>query len=74
MIKQPQINVTSIGPIGILWVAFIVMKVMEVVHWSWWIVIFWPVGLWLAGLGLILLAGAIGLTIGHFLYGSKAKA
>lgn len=51
MVMQQTINNNSIGPIGLLWVIFIVLRIMEVITWHWGLVIFFPL---LAYLGIIL--------------------
>lgn len=60
--KQPKVQVSTMSPCGLLWVALIVLKLMEVVHWSWWIVIFWPLGI-LLGLFVVLGVGACIYTL-----------
>lgn len=55
------INNNSIGPIGLMWVALVTLKLMAVVDWSWWIVVLFPV---LAGLGIIVFLGVIALLTG----------
>lgn len=44
-----------------LWVLFIVLKLIHVVTWSWWIVVFWPVGVW----ALLALSIAFLAACGH---------
>lgn len=55
MYKQPQVNVNSIGPLGIVWAGVFLLKIMEVITWHWLIVIFFPFLITLA----ILLGGMI---------------
>lgn len=55
------INNNSIGPIGLMWVALVILKLMAVVDWSWWIVVFFPV---LAGLGITVFLCVIALITG----------
>lgn len=51
-----SVNVESgIGPFGLLWVVFIVMKVMHLIDWSWLIVIMWPIPVALCWLTLVIL-------------------
>lgn len=57
MINQ-TINNNSIGPIGLMWVVIVALQLMHVIHWSWWVVIFFPI---IAGAGVVALALAIGL-------------
>lgn len=38
---------TGVCPMGILWVALILMKIMHIIDWSWLIVFVWPVPVWL---------------------------
>lgn len=54
-------NVSSIGPIGLMWVVIVAMKLMAVIDWSWWIVVFFPV---IAGIGITVFFGALLLLVG----------
>lgn len=45
-------HVSSIGPIGLMWVVLVTLKLMAIVDWTWWIVVFFPVIAWL-GIGAI---------------------
>lgn len=58
MVKQ-TVNVTnnSIGPLGLMWVVIVALQLMHVIHWSWWVVVFFPI---IAGAGVVALALAIG--------------
>lgn len=60
-VKQVNNN-NSIGVFGLLWIVLIVLKLMEVVTWSWGLVIFWPV-VPIVLLVLFLAACAAGLTL-----------
>lgn len=52
IIKKQVINNGSfMGDLGLLWVIFIALKVMEIITWPWLVVIFFPI---LAGLGILL--------------------
>ncbi|AHK11890.1 hypothetical protein CHOED_030 [Vibrio phage CHOED] len=61
------VNVTnnSIGPIGLLWVVVATLKLMAIIDWSWWIVVFFPV---LAGLGIFSFMAVITLITGGLIW------
>lgn len=59
------INNNSIGPIGLMWVVLVALKLMAVVDWSWWIVVFFPV---LAGLSIATFCGVIALLTGGLVW------
>lgn len=46
----------SIGPIGLMWVVIVALKLMAVIDWSWWIVVFFPI---MAAAGWAAIVGAI---------------
>lgn len=62
MVKQ-EVTVNATGPLGFLWVALIVLRLMEVITWHWGVVIFWPVAV-VAGI----LAFAFGIMCLGFCY------
>lgn len=58
--KQVINNDSSMRVLGLLWVVFITLKVMEIITWPWLVVIFFPI---LAGLGILLgVAGIYGIA------------
>lgn len=57
----------SIGPIGLMWVVIVALKLMAVIDWSWWIVVFFPV---MAGLGITAFALVIMLITGGIIAAS----
>lgn len=59
MFMKQEINNNSIGVVGLLYVLFIALKLMAVIDWSWFIIVCWPVGLWLGIIAFVLL-GAYG--------------
>lgn len=52
-----HVSNNSIGPIGLMWVVIVALQLMHVIHWSWWVVVFFPI---IAGLSI----GVLGLAIG----------
>lgn len=60
----------GMGPVGILWVLFIALKLIAVVDWSWLTVIFWPVALWASA---VLIICGIGVTMWLFSGAQRAK-
>lgn len=65
LVTKQVINQSSIGPIGLMWVVLVALKLMAVVDWSWWIVVFFPV---LAGLGISAFIAAIMLLTGGLVW------
>lgn len=59
------INNNSIGPIGLMWVVLVTLKLMAVVDWSWWIVVFFPL---LATMGITALFAGLGLVTGGLVW------
>jgi hypothetical protein len=62
MIKHTvNVNNRSIGPIGLMWVIITTLKLMAIIDWSWWIVVFFPV---IASLGLATFFAVIAVLCG----------
>lgn len=59
------INNNSIGPIGLMWVLLVAFKLMAVIDWSWWIVVFFPV---IAGAGLAAFMAVIAIITGGLMW------
>lgn len=59
MVIEKTINNNGMGAIGFLWAIFIVLKVMAIVDWSWFIVIFWPVAVWLGVVAIVLIISGL---------------
>lgn len=66
MIKQ-TVNVSnrSIGPIGLMWVLIVALKLMAVIDWSWWVVVFFPI---IASLGILAFCGVLGVLAGGLVW------
>lgn len=64
MIKQ-VVNNNSIGPIGLMWVVLFALKLMHVVNWTWWVVVFFPL---IAGLSITALMAVIALITGGLVW------
>lgn len=53
-----KVSNNSIGPIGLMWVVIVALQLMHVIHWSWWVVVFFPL---IAGLSITAFALVLGL-------------
>lgn len=58
-------NVSSIGPIGLMWVVLVALKLMAIIDWSWWILVFFPV---IAGVSIAVFFGALALLTGGLVW------
>lgn len=62
MYKHPKITVNTMGPLSTLWLIIITLKLMAIIHWSWWVVVCFPVIVVLAillGFGAFCFLGAV---------------
>lgn len=37
-----HVTVNTMGPLSTLWLIIITLKLMAIIHWSWWLVVFFP--------------------------------
>lgn len=58
-----EANASGMGAVGFLWAMIILFKIMAIVDWSWFIVICWPVALWLLIMAIVLIVGGVAMWL-----------